>query len=299
MLKTVRFIAAAMLAAGAPVAAQIQTVDPNRAMAPYGQPQQSPPPSGAPGDWGTTAPGQGATSDDPYGAYGDPYGDQGDAYGTQNDAYGNQSDPYRQGDPYNQRDPYDRGDPYNQRDRSGVAPDGRYDGNSSRRSVMQREATVPRDDVFNAAEGVFGRGAEGLASLLERILREQGEPTAYIAGSEAGGAFVFGVRYGSGILHHQIEGDRTVYWTGPSLGFDAGADANKVFVLVYNLHDTQDLFKRFAAGEGHAYFVGGFSAQYMRHGDIVLIPIRLGVGLRLGINAGYMRFSERNRWLPF
>ena len=79
----------------------------------------------------------------------------------------------------------------------------------------------------------------------------------------------------------------------------AGADANKVFVLVYNLHDSQDLFKRFPAGEGHAYFVGGFSAQYMRQGDIVLIPIRLGVGLRLGINAGYMRFSERNRWLPF
>jgi hypothetical protein len=164
---------------------------------------------------------------------------------------------------------------------------------------MERESTVPRRDVFNAAEGVFGRGAQGLGTLLERILREQGEPTAYIAGSEAGGAFVFGLRYGSGIMHHQIEGDRTVYWTGPSLGFDAGADANKVFVLVYNLHDSQDLFKRFPAGEGHAYFVGGFSAQYMRHGDIVLIPIRLGVGLRLGINAGYMRFSERNRWLPF
>jgi len=159
--------------------------------------------------------------------------------------------------------------------------------------------TVPRQDVFSAAEGVFGRGAQGLAHILENILRDQGEPTAYIAGSEAGGAFVFGVRYGSGVMHHSIEGERTVYWTGPSLGFDAGADANKVFVLVYNLHDSQDLFRRYPHAEGHAYFIGGFNAQYMRRGNVVLIPIRLGVGMRLGVNAGYMRFSERNRWLPF
>ena len=159
--------------------------------------------------------------------------------------------------------------------------------------------TVPRRDVFNAAEGVFGRGAQGLAHLLENVLRDQGEPIAYIAGSEAGGAFILGVRYGSGVMHHQIEGDRTVYWTGPSIGFDAGADANKVFVLVYNLHDSHDLFRRYPQAEGHAYFIGGFNAQYMRRGDVVLIPIRLGVGMRLGINAGYMRFSEHNRWLPF
>ena len=160
-------------------------------------------------------------------------------------------------------------------------------------------ATVPREDVFTAAEGVFGRGAEGLASILERILRDQGEPVAYISGQEAGGAFVFGVRYGSGTMRHQVEGERAVYWTGPSVGFDFGADANKVFVLVYNLHDSQDLFRRYPGAEGNAYFIGGFTAQYLRRGDVVLIPIRLGVGLRLGVNAGYMRFSERNRWLPF
>ncbi|MGZ8283472.1 MAG: DUF1134 domain-containing protein [Allosphingosinicella sp.] len=159
--------------------------------------------------------------------------------------------------------------------------------------------TVPREDVFTAAEGLFGRGAEGLGGMLENILRDQGEPTAYISGQEAGGAFVFGVRYGSGTMHHQVEGERAVYWTGPSLGFDFGADANKVFVLVYNLHDSQELFKRFPGAEGHAYFVGGFTAQYLRRGDVVLIPIRLGVGVRLGVNAGYMRFSERNRWVPF
>ncbi|HEV2867557.1 MAG TPA: DUF1134 domain-containing protein, partial [Allosphingosinicella sp.] len=160
-------------------------------------------------------------------------------------------------------------------------------------------ASVPRQDVFSAAEGLFGRGAAGLGGILEDILRDQGEPVAYISGQEASGAFVLGVRYGSGTMHHQIEGDRAVYWRGPSVGFDFGADANKVFVLVYNLHDSQRLFRRFPGAEGNAYFVGGFTAQYLRRGDVVLIPIRLGVGMRLGVNAGYMRFSERNRWLPF
>ncbi|HEV7658675.1 MAG TPA: DUF1134 domain-containing protein [Allosphingosinicella sp.] len=159
--------------------------------------------------------------------------------------------------------------------------------------------TLPREDVFTAAEGLFGRGARGLAGILENILRDQGEPIAYITGQEASGAFMIGVRYGSGVMHHSIEGDRNVYWTGPSIGFDVGGDVNKVFVLVYNLHDSQELFRRFPGGEGHAYFVGGFSATYLRRGDVVLIPVRLGGGLRLGVNVGYMRFSERNRWLPF
>ncbi|HEY0116521.1 MAG TPA: EipA family protein [Allosphingosinicella sp.] len=159
--------------------------------------------------------------------------------------------------------------------------------------------TVPRDDVFAAAENVFGDGAEGLAGILEDILKDQGEPIAYISGQEASGAFILGARWGSGVMRHRIEGDRVVYWTGPSIGFDVGADASKVFVLVYNLHDSQQLFRRYPGGEGRAYFVGGFTATYLRRGDVVLIPVRLGVGLRLGVNAGYMRFTERSRWLPF
>jgi len=106
---------------------------------------------------------------------------------------------------------------------------------SQRASDAIRNNNVPRKDVFTAAEGVFGRGAEGLGDMIEKLLRDHGEPTAYITGREAGGAFVIGVRYGSGTLHHQIEGDRPVYWTGPSVGIDFGADASKVFVLVYNL----------------------------------------------------------------
>jgi hypothetical protein len=159
--------------------------------------------------------------------------------------------------------------------------------------------SLPRDDIFSAAENVFGRGAEGLAGLIERILKDQGEPVAYIAGQEAGGAFVAGVRYGSGTMRHRTEGDSAVFWTGPTVGFDFGANANKVFVLVYNLRDRQDLYRAYPAAEGHAYAAGGFTASYMRRGDIVLIPVRLGVGLRLGVNAGYMRYSEKTRWLPF
>jgi hypothetical protein len=170
---------------------------------------------------------------------------------------------------------------------------------ASARASQAAGGTVPRGDVFSAAEGVFGKGAEGLADLIEDLLRDQGEPSAYITGREAGGAFIVGARYGSGTLHHQIEGDRPVYWTGPSVGFDFGADANKIFVLVYNLHDAQRIFRRYPAAEGNAYVIGGFTASYLRRGDTVLIPIRLGVGARLGVNAGYMRFSQKNRWLPF
>lgn len=160
-------------------------------------------------------------------------------------------------------------------------------------------ATFDRVRVVAAAEGVFGKGASGLAALIEDVLKDQGEPNAYIAGSEGSGALVVGLRYGSGQMVHAIEGERKVFWTGPSVGFDVGGDANKVFVLVYNLYDSQELYKRFPAGEGRVYFVGGFSATYLRRGDVVLIPVRLGVGWRLGANIGYMRFSEKSRWFPF
>lgn len=159
--------------------------------------------------------------------------------------------------------------------------------------------TYGEDDLIGAAEGVFGKGAEGLAKLIEDLLKKQGEPNGYIVGREAGGAFIVGARYGSGTLHHKIEGTQPVYWTGPSVGFDAGANAANTFVLVYNLYDSEELFKRFPAGEGQAYFVGGLHASYLRRGDVVLIPIRVGAGLRLGINAGYMKFSKKQRWLPF
>lgn len=164
--------------------------------------------------------------------------------------------------------------------------------------TTRRAATYRKDDLIGAAEGAFGKGAAGLAGIVERILADQGEPNAYIAGREAAIAFVVGLRYGSGTMQHAVEGERPVYWTGPSIGFDAGGDATTVFTLVYNLYDSQDLYKRYPQAEGRAYFVGGFSATYLRRDNVVLIPIRLGVGLRLGVNVGYMKFSETSRWFP-
>jgi hypothetical protein len=166
-------------------------------------------------------------------------------------------------------------------------------------TASAQATTFRKDDLIGAAEGVFGKGAKGLGDLLEKILKDQGEPNGYIAGREASGAFIVGLRYGSGTLTHKVEGARAVYWTGPSLGFDVGGDAANVFVLVYNLYDSQDLYKRFGQVEGRAYFVGGLSATYLRRGDVALIPVRLGVGVRLGANVGYMKFSEKSRWLPF
>ena len=158
---------------------------------------------------------------------------------------------------------------------------------------------IQSGDVLTAAEGVFGKGAAGLAGLIEDILKDQGEPNGYITGKEASAAIGVGAKYGSGTLFHKVEGQRKVYWRGPTVGFDAGADANKVFVLVYNLDDGEDLFRAYPAAEGKAYFVGGFTAAYLKRKDVVLIPVRLGAGVRLGANVGYMRFSKKNSWLPF
>jgi hypothetical protein len=126
--------------------------------------------------------------------------------------------------------------------------------------------TFKQDDLIGAAEGVFGKGAEGLARMIEDVLKKQGEPNGYIVGREASAAFVLGARYGSGTLFHKIEGQRPVYWTGPSIGFDAGANAGNTFVLVYNLYDTDQLYERYPAGEGAAYFVGGLQRLVLAQG---------------------------------
>jgi len=235
--------AAAMLGMGAPVSAQVTTIDPNTAI---DSDIESPPPA-------------------------------------------------REEAPPPQDDPFVV-PPQQNYDAPPAPRDARGSELSTRR---QASKTFQRDDLIGAAEGVFGKGASDLARVIENILRDQGEPNAYIAGREAAGAFVVGLRYGSGKMFHKVEGERPVYWTGPSVGFDIGGDADKVFVLVYNLYDSQDLYKRFPQGEGRAYLVGGFSASYLRRGNVVLIPVRLGVGWRLGVNAGYMKFSEKHRWLPF
>ena len=165
--------------------------------------------------------------------------------------------------------------------------------------AIAAEGTYQKDDLIGAAESVFGKGAQGLGKLIEDILKKQGRPNGYIVGRESGGSFILGLRYGSGTLNHRVEGQKPVYWTGPSLGMDAGANSGSAFILVYNLHDTEDIYNNFGAAEGAAYAGGGFNVGHMRRGDVVLIPIRVGAGLRLGVNVGYMRISKKQRWRPF
>ena len=188
-----------------------------------------------------------------------------------------------------------------------LSPDGDLSGAQGDSYAYAAEGATPSpqdgtwrdDDLIGAAQDFFGENAEGIARMIEKVLADQGTPNGYIIGREAGAAFIFGARYGSGTLYHKIEGQKPVYWTGPSIGFDVGANGGKTFVLVYNLFDTEELYARFPAGEGQAYLIGGVTASYLRKGDKVLIPIRMGAGLRLGVNAGYMKFSKKQRWLPF
>ena len=160
-------------------------------------------------------------------------------------------------------------------------------------------ATYEEKDVIAAAEGAFGKGAEGAARLIEKAFKDLGQPNAYIVGREASGAFFLGLRYGGGTLYSKVEGEVPVHWTGPSLGFDVGGDGDRVFTLIYHLDDTADLFRRYPAAEGKAYFIGGFSATYNQRDRVILVPIKLGVGWRLGINAGWVNYTRESRLAPF
>ncbi|GAK46462.1 conserved protein [Tepidicaulis marinus] len=159
--------------------------------------------------------------------------------------------------------------------------------------------TFSEDEVFQAASNFLGETAEGLAEVIHAVFAEYGEPNAYIAGQEGSGAIGVGLRYGSGQLVMK-DGPRTeVFWQGPSAGWDFGGNASKVFTLVYNLPDTGQIYQRFPGVEGSAYYVGGVGVNYQQRGDIVLAPIRAGVGLRLGANVGYLKYTREREWLPF
>ena len=181
-----------------------------------------------------------------------------------------------------------------------VAPDALPVAPGSEAAVPAPERAVfAEDDVLGAAEDVFGKGAEGLGEIVRKTFKSYGQPNAYIVGREVGGAFVVGLRYGSGTVHHKVEGERPVHWTGPSVGFDVGGDGSKVFALVYNLDDGEDLFRRYPAAEGKAYFIGGFAADFLQRDAVIIVPIKLGIGWRLGINAGYLKFTKKGDVNPF
>ncbi|WP_199553450.1 DUF1134 domain-containing protein [Sandaracinobacteroides hominis] len=154
-------------------------------------------------------------------------------------------------------------------------------------------------EITTAADGAFGEATEGIAMVIQKVFADLGKPNAYIVGREGGGALVVGLRYGKGKLFSKVEGERPVHWTGPSIGPDIGGDASRSFVLVYNLHDTEELYQRFPAVEGKAYLIGGVSANYHQRGHIILVPIRLGAGWRLGANVGYLKYTREGSVIPF
>ncbi|MBI1964701.1 MAG: DUF1134 domain-containing protein [Betaproteobacteria bacterium] len=159
--------------------------------------------------------------------------------------------------------------------------------------------TYDQDSIIKDATGFFGKGAEGLAKVVEKAFKDHGRPNGYIKGEEASGAIAVGLRYGDGTLVLKSGARRRVYWQGPSIGFDVGGNLSRVFVLVYHLPGTESIFQRFPGVDGSLYYVGGAGINYQQRGNIILAPIRLGVGLRAGASVGYIHYTKSKTYNPF
>ena len=159
--------------------------------------------------------------------------------------------------------------------------------------------TFEPGELVSAGHKFFGNVSRGLASVIERAVSQWGLPNGYVLGEEGSGAFVAGLRYGEGTLYTKNAGDLRVYWQGPSVGFDWGGDGARTMTLVYNLPATNAIYQRFVGIDGSAYIVGGFGMTALTANNIVLVPIRSGIGLRLGADVGYLKFTPRATWNPF
>jgi hypothetical protein len=159
--------------------------------------------------------------------------------------------------------------------------------------------TYSANELVDKGSAFFGSVAQGLASVVEKSVSQFGLPNGYILGDEGGGAIILGARYGQGTMYTRNAGDLSVYWQGPSVGLDFGGDGSKVMMLVYNLPDVNTIYGRYPGVDGSAYVVGGLGMTVLKHGNVVVVPIRSGVGARLGINAGYLHFTRNPTWNPF
>ncbi len=166
-------------------------------------------------------------------------------------------------------------------------------------AAQERPGDYSSEELIRSGHQFFGTISRGLAQVVEKATKQWGRPNGYILGQEAGGAFVGGLRYGEGIMYTRNAGDLKLYWQGPSLGFDAGADGDRTMMLVYSLPATEAIYQRFAGVDGSAYFVGGFGMTALTANNIVVVPIRAGVGARLGLNVGYLKFTPQATWNPF
>jgi hypothetical protein len=169
----------------------------------------------------------------------------------------------------------------------------------ARAAEQSDDDTYSADEIVQAASNFFGAASEGVAMAVQHIFAEKGRPNAYIVGDEGSGAIGVGLRYGEGDLMRKNGATTHVFWQGPSVGFDLGANASKVFTLVYNLPNDDAIFQRFPGVEGSYYLVAGIGVNYQQSGDIILAPMRTGVGLRAGANIGYLAYTRKRNILPF
>ncbi len=162
-----------------------------------------------------------------------------------------------------------------------------------------RPSEYSSDDIIANGHRFFGSLSRGLAEVVEAATKRWGKPNGYVLGQEAGGAFIGGLRYGEGVMYTRNAGDLKVFWEGPSLGFDAGADGDRTMMLVYNLPATNAIFRRYGGVDGSAYLIGGFGMTALVNDDVYVVPIRTGLGARLGFNVSYLKFTESSTWNPF
>jgi hypothetical protein len=199
-----------------------------------------------------------------------------------------------------------------QNDKSYLPPE-RYTGQQQRYSAppppsagaqpyaepRAEQQTYSDDEISAAGHRFFGRVSVGLARVIEYAFQKAGRPNGYILGEEAGGAFVAGLRYGEGTLYTKNAGEHKVFWQGPSIGYDFGAEGSKTMILVYNLRQVDDIYATYGGVDGSAYFIGGVGITFQTHRHVTLAPIRSGIGLRLGANVGSLKYTRRPTWNPF
>src|SRR5262245_49434356 len=162
-----------------------------------------------------------------------------------------------------------------------------------------RPAEYAPDEILENGHRFFGSMARGLADVVETATKRWGKPNGYVLGQEASGAFIGGLRYGEGTMYTRNAGDLKVFWQGPSLGLDAGADGDRTMMLVYNLPSTDAIYRRYGGVDGSAYLVGGFGMTALVNDGVYVVPIRSGIGARLGLNVSYLKFTPSSTWNPF
>lgn len=154
-------------------------------------------------------------------------------------------------------------------------------------------------EIIDKGHDFFGAASGGVAAAIETIFARYGVPNGYILGEEGSGAIVGGLTYGEGTLFTKNAGDHTLFWQGPSIGWDFGGQGSRTMMLVYDLGTVDQIYHRFVGVAGSAYLVAGAGFNVMRYGNVLLIPVRTGVGARLGVNIGYLKVTSRPTWNPF